>query len=108
MSKFSIRTYRDFEIGGLRVQLRCDNRFVEDVITDEQMVDAYSPHVLMKTSLEKLAETWTKEFGGAGLRVWPPAAENEPWVVAPDDVIDGEIVEERRAIDAPRKAITGR
>lgn len=109
MGEFVIETFHDHMRMQTIVRLRRGIESVEVIVTDEVMVDSHSPYDVMKDALKMLAEAWMRKYG-AQVYFRPPRAEAHPWAAHDGDYVDGEVIEdeERRAIDAPRKAIEGR
>lgn len=93
---------------GLMIQIHDKHNHVEQLVTDEKFESFVGgPKELIYATLQILAEAWTAQYGRRAV-VQKPKHEGEAWGVYYDNVIDGEVVEERRAIGAPRKSIEGR
>lgn len=107
MDDFVITTWRDERKCWMVVKLSRGDQNVECYVTDEVLVDC-EPRAIMQETMKMLGEAWHKKYGSTVI-IRPPAAEAHPWTVHDGDYVDGEVIEdERRAIDAPRKAIEGR
>lgn len=102
-----VKVWQESSSCQLIVRLEHDGRYVEHPISDEVLEDAISPQAVIRATLEDLCKVWQYRYNTQDL-ILLPKEEGCHWTVRYNNVIDGEVVEERRAIDAPRKAIQGR
>lgn len=107
MNDFIITTWHDMQKCWMVVKLSRGDQSVECYVTDEVLVTSERRAVMQET-MKMLGEAWQRKYGSQVI-IRPPVAEAHPWTAHDGDYIDGEVIEEeRRAIDAPRKAIEGR
>lgn len=91
------------------VKLSRGTESVECYVTDEVVVDSAYPNALAADVMQLLVDAWDTKYGKR-LAAYVDASANYTWRIHDEDYVDGEVIEEeeRRAIDAPRKAIEGR
>lgn len=97
-----ISTYDDLHLWGHTVMLMDERgRYVRTVIYREALEEAQDPIDAWRHALEVLVQKWFEQFRER-CEVVEPATEAESWRVRKihGSTIDGEIVEERRAIGA--------
>jgi len=107
---FVFTTWREDRSFQTVVKLSRGAESVQCVVTDEVLVSTDQGFV-MGMLLEMLADLWYTRYGRR-LVVEAPNSAGYPWHITmqdeEEDVLEGEVIEERSAIDAPRKAIEGR
>lgn len=90
-------------------RLSRNNVYVEQSITDEEMVDAPTTQELVHETVAMLCAKWRMRFAERFVPV-PPPEEGQQWRVRYDNVIEGEIVVkeiEGGATNATRGCIEG-
>jgi hypothetical protein len=100
MNELVVECYRDERDCSFTIRIHDGLRFVLIHVYDEAIVAAEDYQDVMRNAFRDLCNEWLRRHGRA-IKAIEPTEEGTFWSVEYDDtIIDGEVVEERKALGA--------